>query len=493
MRKMIFFIIILIMAFAMGVLSTRNNNKSGSASQSQNEKKKVLYWVAPMNPSYRSDKPGKSPMGMELEPVYADGNADDTNSVKISAAVINNLGVRTQHVQVRDLSRIIDTVGYVTVDENKIEHVHTYVDGWIQKLDVKTTGEHVNKGDLLFELYSPTLNNAQEEFMLALKNNNLTLVNAGEKKLITLGMSQSQIDVLKKTKKPMKRIKVYAEKSGIISNLNIREGNFIKPDTDIMTIEDLSHIWVIAEVFERQAAWVKEGQGAIASLSYIPGKKWQGKVDYVYPELDAKTRTLRVRLTFPNPDLTFKPKMYANVKIFSKTIKAALSIPREALIRTGDGDRVIVFLGDGRFKAVPVNVGIESGDYYQVLSGLTKKDTVVTSAQFLIDSESNLRAGMSRMEEADNKKTNVAPQEFVGMGLVQSVNESNRMITIKHQPIPELGMGKMSMELAVEQSIDLSSIKAGDEIHFVLTGSTEKDFKIIKIHVVDKAKPKPKD
>ena len=150
MRKIIF-IIILIIAFAMGALSTRNNTKSGSISQ--NGEKKILYWVAPMNPSYRSDKPGKSPMGMDLEPVYADGNADKTNSVEISAAVINNLGVRTQRVQVRNLSRIIDTVGYVTVDENKIEHVHTYVNGWVQKLDVKTTGEHVNKGDLLFELY----------------------------------------------------------------------------------------------------------------------------------------------------------------------------------------------------------------------------------------------------------------------------------------------------------------------------------------------------
>lgn len=489
MKKVLGITFLVIIIFFIGFYA-RHHFQGVFTSSAQKQDNKVLYWVAPMDPNYRRNKPGKSPMGMDLVPVYADSAKQDKMTVQISSAVENNLGVKTQKVQRRDLSRVINTVGYVTVDENNIEHIHSYTDGWVRKLTVKAQGERVKKGQLLLTLYSPSLNNAQDELILAVKNNNQLLIRAGVRKLVTLGMSPQQIDVIKRARKPVSQINIYAKKSGIISKLNIREGKYIKPDTDIMTIEQLSPIWVIAQVFERQSAWVKKGQSAIATLSFFPGKTWEGRVDYVYPELDKKTHTLRVRLSFPNPDLALKPKMYANIKILSDTQKNVLAIPREALIRTGDGDRVILSLGNGEFKAQAVTVGIESGDYYQILSGLSENDRVVISAQFLIDSESSLKAALSRISakskaskqtiELDSKK----PKEFVGMGKVISIDMQKRVLTLHHKPIPELNMPEMTMHLKVDKDIKLDTVKAGSEVHFVLIKQKDNSYLITKLHVL---------
>lgn len=481
-KKVIIAVVIVIFVLTALFVTVRYLNKQLTSSGSEKERK-ILYWVAPMDPNYRRDKPGKSPMGMELVPVYADQNGDK-NAVKISATVENNLGVKATVVKEIPLSRVISTVGYVTADENNIEHIHTYADGWIKVLNVKTTGEEVKKGQLLLELFSPTLVNAQEELLLAIKYNNAALISAGKKKLKTLGLNDSQIEELAKSKKVQQNVKIFATQGGIVSHLNVREGMFVKPNTDIMTIEDLSHIWMIAEVFERQASWVKAGQMAYATLAYMPGKSWQGKVDYVYPELDQKTHTLRVRLSFPNPDLTIKPEMYVNVKILSNTIPNAIAIPRSALIRTGEGNRVILALGDGKYKAQPVEIGIESGDYYQVLSGVKPGEKVVTSAQFLIDSESNLKAEFSRMDggaDSMHKDMGKDMQEFFGMGSIKAVDIKNKKITLDHQPIPALNMPAMSMEFSVSEDVDLSQLKAGDEIDFMVVKHNGNTYMITKI------------
>lgn len=487
MKKIISVAVLLLVIFLAG-FSVRHYSQSLFKTANKKQGKKILYWVAPMDPNYRKDKPGKSPMGMDLVPVYADSANQNEKSIKISPTVENNLGVKVSAVKKRDLSRVIDTVGYVTVDENSIDHVHSYADGWIRKLSVKAQGEQVKKGQLLLTIYSPKINTAQDELILAIKNNNHLLIRAGIKKLLTLGMSQSQIDLIKRTKKPAPEINIYAKQGGIISKLNVREGKYIKPDTDIMTIEKLSPIWVIAEVFERQSAWVKKGQSVIATLSFFPGKTWEGRVNYVYPELDRKTHTLRVRLSFPNPDLTLKPKMYANIKIFSDTQKNVLAIPREALIRTGEGDRVIIALSNGEFKAQPVTIGIESGDYYQVLSGLNVNDRVVTSAQFLIDSESSLKAALNRINTEDkhsnHKKHDNKPKEFVGMGKVVSVDLNKHVLTLHHKPIPELNMPEMTMQLNVSKNIKLDKVNAGDNVHFIIIKQHNNSYLVTMLHVM---------
>ncbi|HCJ1116613.1 TPA: efflux RND transporter periplasmic adaptor subunit [Legionella pneumophila] len=494
MKRRFIEILALIIVFITG-MSVYHLWQTYFAKISAESKRKILYWVAPMDPSYRRDKPGKSPMGMDLVPVYADQGPQDKNAVTISPAVENNLGVETAIVQKKNLARIINTVGYVAVDENNIERIHTFTDGWIKEQFVKTTGELVKEGQLLMTLYSPTLNNAQEELLIALKNNNKALIEAGKKKLLTLGMANSQINQLMSSRKLMDRVKIFTTQSGIVSKINVREGQYVKPDTELLSIEDLSQIWIIAEVFEYQSEWIKNNQPALAILPYLPTKVWQGIVDYVYPRLDPKTHTLRVRLTFPNPDLTLKPNMYANVKIISKTIKNALAIPRQSLIRTGDEDRVILALGQGRFKAQPVKVGIESGDDYQILSGLKAGDKVVTSAQFLIDSESNIKAATSRLQSVQTKQSKsekLIQQEHVGMGTIKEVDHQNHKIIIHHQPIPSLGMDEMTMTLPVADKVSIQSAKPGDSIHFIMIkqGNT---YLVTKIHIMNHQSHQHKD
>jgi membrane fusion protein, copper/silver efflux system len=358
----------------------------------------VLYWVAPMDPNYRRDKPGKSPMGMDLIPVYADAEVEG-GVVSISPVVVQNLGIRTAKAEISRLWRGIDTVGYVDYDESKVSHIHLRTEGWIEKLEVQSEGERVRKGDFLFDVYSPKLVNAQEELLTALATGNKGLISATRERLRALGISEKQIKQLQQDKKVKQRISIFAPQDGVVSELPVREGMFVKPAQKVMTLGDLSSVWLLAEVFERQVEWVKVGQTAEVRLSYIPGEVWHGKVEYIYPSLDTVTRTLKVRLRFDNPGEHLKPNMYANVKIFGGASKDNIVIPLEGLIRTGREERVILSLGEGRFAARTVTAGIESGDYVEILDGVEQGDEIVTSGQFLIDSEASMRASINRMSE----------------------------------------------------------------------------------------------
>jgi Cu(I)/Ag(I) efflux system membrane fusion protein len=362
------------------------------------EQKEILYWVAPMDPNYQRDKPGKSPMGMDLVPVYADDDAQG-GVVSIKPEVIQNLGVRTAKAERTRLWRGIDTVGYVDYDESKVSHIHLRTEGWIENLVVKSEGERIKKDERLFDLYSPELVNAQKEFVTALSSGNKSLIRASKPRLAALGVSDSQIEQIEKTRQTRQHISVYAPQDGVVSSLMVREGMFVKPSVNVMSLGDLSSVWLLAEVFEKQAQWVRVGQDAEVRLSYVPGHVWQGKVEYIYPSLDPKTRTLKVRLRFENPDEGLKPNMYANVRIFGGPKENIIIIPLEGLIRTGREERVIIDLGEGRFEARDVVSGIESGDYVEIIQGVDEGEQVVTSGQFLIDSEASMRAGIKRMHK----------------------------------------------------------------------------------------------
>lgn len=373
-------------------------------SDSDSKEKDILYWVAPMDPNYRRDEPGKSPMGMDLVPVY-EGAEEEMGTgmpiVKIKPEIINNLGVRTTRVVRGSLRKKIGTVGYIDYDETRINHIHTRTEGWVEKLQVRAEGEQVKQGQLLFELYSPPLVNAQEEYLQALASGNKLLAEASKGKLAALGISKSQINRLEKEKKVNQNIRFYAPQSGVLINLGVREGMYVKPETQSLSIANLDSIWLLAEVFERQANWVEVGQTAEAVLPSMPGVIWKGKVEYVYPDLDPVTRTLRVRMRFNNSEERLKPNMYSHVTIFAGEKKDVISIPREALIRDADQERVIRALGDGRFQAQEVMAGMESGDWIEITSGLNEDDEIVVSSQFLIDSESNLKASLQRMQSVD--------------------------------------------------------------------------------------------
>jgi Cu(I)/Ag(I) efflux system membrane fusion protein len=372
-----------------------------AASSAEDEEREILYWVAPMDANYRRDKPGKSPMGMELVPVYADEAGADGSSVTIAPEVVQNLGVRTAVAERTRLWRGIDTVGYVDFDESKVSHIHLRTEGWIEDLVVQSEGERVTKGQRLFNLYSPELVNAQEEFVQALNAGNKGLIRASRSRLDALGIPASQIRKLEKDRKSSQTIPIYAPQDGVVSTLQVREGMFIKPSTRVMSLADLSSVWLLAEVFERQANWVKVGQPAEVSLAFLPGRTWEGTVEYIYPSLDPKTRTLKARLRFPNPDEALKPNMYANVKIYGGPKDDVIVIPIEALIRTGRAERVIISRGEGRFEARTVRAGIESGEWVEIIEGVEPGEKLVISGQFLIDSEASLKASIMRMSETE--------------------------------------------------------------------------------------------
>lgn len=376
----------------MQFIGDGNNDESGSGEL------KVLYWQAPMDPNYRSDKPGKSPMGMELIPVYeGEDNQGTEPALRISPAVINNIGVRTDLVTRQTLSREINTVGFITHDDDLTSHVHTRTEGWIENLIIKTAGEPVKKNDVIFQMYSPNLVNAQAEYLQALRISNKSLAEASRQRLLALGMTATQINKLTEKKEIDQLVDVTAPQDGFVTALNVGEGMFIKPGTTVFSLSDLRSIWVMVDIFEDQANWVAEGQHAEMRLPFIPGKAWHGKVDYVYPTIDPKSRTVQVRLEFKNADELLKPNMYADVTVHGNAQENALSIPREALIKTGQSERVIIDLGDGRFRPAKVTTGIESGGRVEILEGVKEGERIVVSGQFLIDSEASLDASFLRM------------------------------------------------------------------------------------------------
>jgi len=451
------------------------------------EDKEILYWVAPMDPNYHRDKPGKSPMGMDLIPFYAGDDASGS-TVTISPTVIQNLGVRTAKSEKTRLWRGIDTVGYVDYDESKVSHIHLRTEGWIEKLTVESEGERVKKGEFLFDVYSPLLVSAQEELVTAIATGNKALISASRERLAALGISDKQIRELQKTRKVKQIISIYSTQDGVISNFPVRDGMFVKPSQNVMTLADLSTVWLLAEVFERQSEWVEVGQPAEVRLSYVPGRVWKGRVEYIYPTLDPKTRTLKVRLRFENPGEKLKPNMYANVKIFGGAKEDTIVIPLEALIRTGREERVIIALGDGRFEARKVKTGIESGDYVEILEGLDANEDVVTSGQFLIDSEASMRASLNRMSDEDSSESSDAtadsPKAISGNAVIKAINVEEGTLNLQHEPIDELGWPAMTMDFSVMADVDLSSLSVDQTIMFQLEKHGD-NYMITSVHVME--------
>jgi len=364
--------------------------------------REALYWVAPMDPNYRSDGPGKSPMGMDLVAVYADGQAAGSGepALRIDPVVVNNIGVKTAPVTRGTLHRHIDTVGYVTPDADRVSHVHVRTDGWIENLQADTEGDAVTRGAPLFEIYSPALASAQDEHLQALRAGGTRLLEASERRLAALGMNAGQIRALRTSGSASHTITVTSPKDGYLLELNVREGMFVEPGNTIMSLADLSEIWVDVDVFEQQIDWVRAGQTARMRLPFAPDRVWQGTVDYVYPTIRPETRSARLRLAFDNPDLALKPNMYAHVEIEAEPRPDVLHVPAQAVIRSGDATRVILALGDGRFRPAEVATGLESEGRIEILRGLSAGERVVESSQFLIDSEASLDASLLRMLEA---------------------------------------------------------------------------------------------
>ncbi|MGA8276767.1 MAG: efflux RND transporter periplasmic adaptor subunit [Rhodanobacteraceae bacterium] len=415
-----FAILVLLLAAVAGYVggkraNTVTNADARSAASTTPDKRKVLYWQAPMDPTFRSDKSGKSPMGMDLVPVYAsDGNSGEASDVKIDPAVVNNLGVRTAEVQYGALSNRLEAVGYVGYDEDTAVSVNTRSDGWVEKLAVKSVGDAVHSGQLLYELFSPKLATAEREYLTALASGRESLIAGSRERMRSLGFTSAQIEQTTRTRKVSDRVARRADADGVVTSLSISAGAYVTPSMPVMKLADLHTVWILVEIDESQAALLRLGQEAVAEFDAFPGQHWQGTVDYIYPDISMATRTAKVRLRFANKDLRLQPNMYAHVAI-NTAPHDTVYVPDLAVIRTGRSERVVVALGNGRFDVCPVETGATSGERVEILKGLQAGQRVVISAQFLIDSEANVDAAALRLGSGKSGCTAMAATPASGM------------------------------------------------------------------------------
>ena len=391
-----------IVGFGSALLYERNN--PSTLESTSTDAKEILYWVAPMDPNFRRDEPGKSPMGMDLVPVYATNEVESQSTVQIAPHVVQNLGVRSEPVHLGRLDQVIETVGYVEYDEDALQHIHTRVDGWVEKLNVKANGDPVENGKTLFEIYSRTLVNAQQEYLLAMDAEQTQLLAASKERLLALGMTLSEVAALTQTRTVNQRVKVVANVDGVVAMLGIREGVYVTPATHVMSVANLERVWILADVMERYADLVAVGNRVIFEVDATPGRKFDGHVEYLYPVLDPMTRSLKVRIRFEASDKVFRPNMFARVNIIVPAEEDVVYVPTSAVIRGAPTDRVVVDLGDNQFQSMPVRIGHESQGFTSILQGLASNDRVVTSGQFLIDSESNIESALARFQaQADRE------------------------------------------------------------------------------------------
>jgi membrane fusion protein, copper/silver efflux system len=355
------------------------------------------YWYDPMHPDRHFDKPGKSPfMDMQLVPKYADramsgGGGAPASSIEIDPRIIQTLGIRIAAAERSSFRRVIDTVGLMAVDEHRIEAIQVRAPGWVERLDVRAVGDSVRRGQLLAGVYSPDLLATQQEFLIARASKDPTLIEAARRRLGLFGVADAQITRIEKAGQVERRIDYYAPFDGYVMELRARQGAAVEPGATLFQLANLRSVWMIAEVPEAQAAWIKTGNPAEAQVSALPGERFEGKIDYVYPELTQATRTLKVRVVFNNPGEHLRPGMFAAAHLRGSTQESVLTIPSEAVINTGTRSIVIVADDHGHFRPAVVRVGAEQGGRSEILEGIQLGQSVVASGQFLIDSEANLR------------------------------------------------------------------------------------------------------
>jgi len=376
------------------------------------------YWYDPMRPSEHFDKPGKSPfMDMQLVPKYVDqgppGGATSVaggppGSIAIDSRVVQNLGLRLAQVELGSFARAVDAVGLVGVDEHRIEAIQVRQSGWIERLDVRADGDSVRRGQRLAGVYSPDLLATQQELLIARGAEDPKLVEAARQRLALFGLSESQIARIEKTRVVERRVDYYAPFDGYVMELGVRQGAAVQPGTTLFQLADLSSIWITAEVPEAQAAWIKAGDSAQAEVPALPAERFEGRVDYVYPELTQATRTLKVRIVVNNPDRLLRPGMFATAHLRGAPQEHALTVPSEAVIKTGTRSLVIVADDATHFRPALVRVGAEHGGRSQILEGLEVGQNVVASGQFLIDSEANLRGTFDNLAGSNEAPADAA-------------------------------------------------------------------------------------
>ncbi len=375
--------------------------------------RKPLFYRNPMNPEITSPVPAKDTMGMDYIPVYAEDQAGPPGTVQIDPVTMQNIGVRTARAERRVIGHTLRAVGRVDYNEERLARLSPKTEGWVQELMVSNTGEPVRHDAILLSIYSPQLVTAQQEYLLALQNraalqdspyaelrrNAEQLVEAARARLELLDVPAHQLHELELSGEVIKDLHIHSPFDGVVVSVGARPGQYVMPTTELYQIADLTKLWVYVDVYENELPWVRVGDGAEMRVNAAPGRVFEGKVTYIYPTIDPKTRTARLRLEFANREGVLKPDMFAEVTLRAGQRVQALAVPSEAVVRSGAREQVFVVRAPGKFEPREVRVGLSAEGWTEVLEGVRVGEEVVTSAQFLIDSESKLREVAGKMRE----------------------------------------------------------------------------------------------
>jgi Cu(I)/Ag(I) efflux system membrane fusion protein len=498
MNKWLIMVIVVVIAGG-AVLSGLflNGQDSMSRGSMPGSEQQPLYWVAPMDPNYRRDEPGLSPMGMELIPVFE--GQQEGGTVQVSAAIQQNLGLRTATVQRMNLSREVTTVGYTRWDESSIQMLHPRAEGWLEVFTLASVGDQVKQGQVIYELFAPTLVSAQREYLTARQSDNSSLASLARERLVALGFSDEQIRQLDINGETSSRLVYRADRDAIVTAIGARAGNFVAPATHIATLASLDTVWLDVETFESDAGAMTAGLDAEVIFPAFPGEVFPGQVAYVYPALDVDSRTLKARLVMDNADHRIKANMFASVRIKAAPAPGTLVVPREAVILSRAGARVIRSLGEGRFQPQVVTTGISSGGMTEILDGLSEGDVVVSSGQFLLDAEANGEQAFSRLLGAAESTGNMDGMENMeGMEMPGMASEESGsytatgtitrlgaggMVTINHGPVSELEWPSMTMGFDVAPEVSLDEFSVNDAVSFAFEQGEDGMYRVTRMEL----------
>ena len=461
--------IVLLLALLAGVAGYWLASRGSEQQTAVTSGRRILYWYDPMLPGERYPGPGKSSMGMDLIPKYADEAAD--GGVTVSPSVMQNLGIRLARVETRDIAATVRSVGRVDFDQRLINEVQTLTPGFVERLSVRAEGEPIGAGRVIADVYSPELYGAQQEYAALVKIRGTAVTpglrQAARSRLRLLGLSAAAIQRLERGSAPQRTYPVVARTSGVVTRIGARPGAQVSPGESIVTIQGLGRVLVVADVPEASMGNIHVGQPAEISFPAYPGDLRQGRVDYIFPSLNAPSRTAQVRITLPNPGGRLKSGMFANVNL-QGTGGMATVVPSEAVIDTGRRQVVVVRRG-ASFVPQEVQIGRDYDQWTEIIAGLRPGEQVVASGQFLIDSEASLSGVLSRLSSTQA----TPPRQATGRGIVTSVDGAHRLVSIRHGAIPALGWPAMTMTFQVRQPGMLRGLRKGLRVEFAVDAKPE--------------------
>ncbi|MCU1792696.1 efflux RND transporter periplasmic adaptor subunit [Pectobacterium polaris] len=465
-KSLIFSLVTLAILSAGGVGYLVGKQQTPLSPSAAEPERTVLYWYDPMVPDKRFDKPGKSPfMDMELVPRYAD-EAQDDGGITVSARQQQNLGVRTARAEMRELADHSTSYGTVTLNERGLHTLVAPSGGIVEKLTVSALQQQVKKGETLATLWNPTWAAAQREYLAVRQLDDDMLTQSARQRLALLFMPEAIIRQVERSGKPQDRIAITAPEDGYVNKLEVRQGMQLSPAQPLFELASLNPVWVDVDYPEAQAAQLTIGSNISAASSAWPGKTFHGKVSELLPVLDSTTRTLKARVVLNNPQQQLKPGMYLTVQLSHTQAQPRLAIPQEALLVSGSQNRVLLSDGTGHFTPRNVTVGASLGDWVEILGGLKAGDNVVTSGQFLIDSEASLRSALPQFdaETSATSETSAATVGYHTQGVIRAIN--GNQATIEHEAVPALNWSPMTMDFTLPPSGLPQGVGIGSTVRF---------------------------